>query len=357
MRSALGLSIVLALGCARVAPPAPAPTPPPPPPPPVVTAPVAAAPPPPPSVAPPVSPDAPPVESPVALRIEKPFLGWARGRPEGRVAGASHDQELARWNVGGTSDPEFISNKPGFHPAPRVKVDTVVVAGALQKNARVDPKSKKPDRVLSQASLLARARKYGYWPFRLCFEAGLRKKPTLGGKTRIRFRVNRAGRILKKRLVQTKLEDREVAQCLVEAASEIELLPAFRSIDVEASIELWRGDAPLPTLVEPPEKSPSLDHEAITPVIEATRSSFEACYRSALGRDPSVWGRIELAFQLDPTGVVTNVTERDSHFPDEEAVSCVIETARALQFPPKKSRPSFLVGFRFGNAPALTPDP
>lgn len=356
MRSALGLTLVLALGCAQTAPPSPPPAAPPPPP-------AVVAPPPPIATAPPPPADAgvveppPPEETPVALVIEKPFLAWARGRPEGRVAGAAHDVELARWNVGGTSDPEFISNKPGFHPATRVKVDTVVVAGALQKNARVDPKSKKPDRVLSQASLLARSRKYGYWPFRLCFEEGLRKKPTLGGKTRIRFRVNRAGRILMKRLVQTKLEDRDVAQCLVEAASEIELLPAHRSIDVEASIDLWRGDAPLPTLVEPPEKAPNLDHEALTPVLEAARPSFEACYRSALVRDPKVWGRVELALQVDPTGVVTSATERDSHFPDKETVSCVIETARALQFPPKKSRPSFLFGLRFGNAPVVTPDP
>jgi hypothetical protein len=353
MRSTLGVVIFCALGCAEAPPPPVRSSPPQPPP---TAAPIATPAPSPAPVPPPLALE-PAAEAPVVLSIERPFVPWARGRPEGRVAGASHDQDLARWNVGGTSDPEFISSRPGFHPAPRVKVDVVVVAGALQKKARVDPESKKPDRFLSQASLLARSRKYGYWPFRLCFETGLRKKATLGGKTRIRFRVNRAGRILQKRLVHTKLEDREVAQCLVDAASDIELLPALRSIDVEASIELWRGDAPLPTLVEPPEKAPTLDHETIVPVVEASRTSFEACYRSALGRDPGLWGRVELAVQLDASGVVVSATERDSQFPDKEAVACVIETARALEFRPKKSRPSFVLGFRFGSAPVAIPDP
>lgn len=355
MRSTLGVVIFCALGCAEAAPPAQSPSPLPPPASPPA-APVARPAPTPTPVPPPLAP-APVPEAPVALSIEKPFAPWARARPEGRVAGASHDQDLARWNVGGTGDPEFISSRPGFHPAPRVKVDVVVVAGPLQKTARVDPRTKKPDRVLSQASLLARSRKYGYWPFRLCFEAGLRKKATLGGKTRIRFRVNRAGRILQKRLLSTKLEDREVAQCLVEAASEIELLPALRSIDVEAKIDLWRGDAPLPTLVESPEKAPTLDHDAITAVVEASRASFEGCYRSALARDPALWGRVEVAVQLDPSGVVVSASERDSHFPDKEAAACVIETTRALEFSPKKSRPSFVLGFRFGSAPIVTPDP
>jgi hypothetical protein len=355
MRSTLGVVIFCALGCAEAPPPAVSPSPPPPLLP-TPAAPVATPAPTPAPVPPPLPPEAV-AEAPVALAIERPFVPWARGRPEGRVAGASYDQQLARWNVGGTGDPEFISSRPGFHPAPRVRVDIVVVAGALQKKARVDAQSKKPDRVLSQTSLLARARKYGYWPFRLCFEEGLRKKATLGGKTRIRFRVNRAGRILHKRLVHTKLDDREVAQCLVEAASGIDLLPALRSIDVEASIELWRGDAPLPTLVEPPEKAPTLDHEALVPVVEASRASFEACYRAALGRDAHLWGRVELAVQLDASGIVVSATERDSHFPDKEAVTCVIETARALEFPPKKSRPSFVLGFRFGTAPVVTLDP
>jgi hypothetical protein len=355
MRSALAVVILYALGCAS-APPAPAPLAPPPPPT-TALAPATSVPVPVASTPPPPAPAPTPDPTPVDLVIERPFVAWARGRPEGRVAGASHDQELARWNVGGTGDPAFVSNRPGYHPAPRVKVDTAVVAGALQKKARVDPHTKKPDRVLSQASLLARARKYGYWPFRLCFEAGLRKKQTLGGKTRIRFRVNRAGRILQKRLVHTKLEDREVAQCLVEAAGEIELLPALRSIDVEATIELWRGDAPLPSLIEPPEKPPTFDPEVIAPVVEAARPSFEACYRSALTRDAALWGRIELALQVDAAGVVVDANERDSQFPDAQAVTCVVEAARALAFPPKKARPPFLLAFRLGNAPSMTADP
>jgi hypothetical protein len=300
---------------------------------------------------------APPAETPVELTLEKPFLPWARLRPEGRVAGSVHDQELARWNVGGTGDPEFISQKSGYHPAPRVTVDVEVVAGGLPKKARVDPKSKKPDRILSEASLLARSRKYGYWPFRLCFEAGLRRDQDLGGKTRIRFRVSRSGRISKSRLVDTTLRDKDVAKCLVDSASEIELLSPPRNIDVEAQIGLWHGDAPLPTLIEPPETKPSLDAEVILTAFEAARPGLSSCYREALGRDPALWGRIELGIELGSTGAIAKVTERDSHFPDKEALGCVIALAQNLTLPEKKGRPNFVVGFRLGTAPPPKSEP
>lgn len=298
-----------------------------------------------------------PPEAPVELVIERPFLPWARSRPEGRVAGAGHDHELARWNVGGTGDPEFVSNKSGYHPAPRVKVDTELVSGSLPKKARVNPKTKKPDRILSEASLLARSRKYGYWPFRLCFEAGLRKDQTLGGKTRIRFRVSRSGRISNARLLHTTLRDADVAKCLVESASEIELLSPPRTVEVEARIDLWHGDAPLPALVEAPEQSPSLDAEALLQALEASRTSFAACYRDALSRDPGLWGRVELDIELDADGAIAKVTERDSRFPDKEALACVRSAAQNVTLPVKKGRPNFVVGLRLGTAPTPNVQP
>jgi len=230
------------------------------------------------------------------------------------------------------------------------------VSGHLPKKARVDPKTKKAERVLSQASLLARSRKYGYWPFRLCFETGLRNDAKLGGKTRIRFRVTRSGHISSSRLVQTKLKDADVAACLVEAAQEIELLAPARTIDVEATIALWPGDAPLPTLLEEPEKKLSLDSDVITRALESARPSFASCYREALERDPALWGRIELGIELGADGAIAKVSERDSHFPDKAAVSCAISAAGALTLPALKSRPSFVIGLRLG-APKPSTEP
>src|SRR5882672_4630573 len=71
------------------------------------------------------------VFSPDGVRPEAVRASGPRPRPDGAVQGAVADEELARWNVGGTSDPRFASNRPGFHVAPRVMVDTLVRAGQL----------------------------------------------------------------------------------------------------------------------------------------------------------------------------------------------------------------------------------
>ncbi len=295
----------------------------------------------------PPAPNAPAVE----LMIEKPFLAWERPRPSGRIAGAAHDEELSRWNMGGTGDATFPSNRPGFHAAPRVRVDTTLVAGHLSKSARLDRRTGKHDRVLSQTSLLARSRKYGYWPFRLCFEEGLRRDQKLGGKTRLRFRVTTSGSIRGGRLVDTKLSDPEVAKCLVEAAPEIRLLPPPRGIDVELLVSLWPGDAAVPSLEDAPETPAKLDSEAIAASLGEIRTAFSDCYADGRTRDPALWGRLELGIEVDEAGAIKDVRERDSRFPDPEVTTCAISAAKSWALSPKKGRPSFVIGLRFGTPP------
>src|SRR5262245_25434903 len=102
-----------------------------------------------------------------SIEIEMPYMNSARPRPQGDVDAAVHDENIARWNMGGTGDASFISNRSGYHPGTRVKVDTRVVFGSLPKKAPFDRRTGKFQSVLSEASLLARAHKYGYWPFQL----------------------------------------------------------------------------------------------------------------------------------------------------------------------------------------------
>ena len=109
------------------------------------------------------------------FEVEQPFKLFERPRLPGAVQAAVHDELLARWNVGGTGDPTFISNRSNYHPGARVVVDTTVVAGRLPVRSRHGRRRG----VLSQQGLLAQSRTQGYWPFRLCFEDGLRRQQTL----------------------------------------------------------------------------------------------------------------------------------------------------------------------------------
>ena len=43
----------------------------------------------------------------VAFEVEPPYKPYERPRPEGAVLAAGVEEELARWNVGGSSAPEF----------------------------------------------------------------------------------------------------------------------------------------------------------------------------------------------------------------------------------------------------------
>ncbi len=58
-----------------------------------------------------------------------------RPRKSGRIQAAGEDEVLAQWNVGGTGDPAFVSNRSGYHPGARVIVDTRQGAVLVPKRA------------------------------------------------------------------------------------------------------------------------------------------------------------------------------------------------------------------------------
>lgn len=300
--------------------------------------------------------DAAPAPAEPRLSIEKPYLTWARPRPKGAVAAGAHDELVGRWNVGGTSSPDFPSNRPGFHPGTRVRVDPRLLSGRLPKTAPLDRRTGKRAVVLSETSLLARSRKHGYWPFRLCFERGVQQHGKLkGGETVLRFGVDRQGRIEQPRLVRTKLEVAEVADCLRERAREIELLPPPRRIEVELSVQVWPGDVPLPSL-DPVPSDPALqlplDADAIFAALEADRAGLVGCYAQGLARDPGLWGRLQAHVEADPLGRVRRVKEVESRFPDADVTACVLGRLKEMAFPKRDRRPSgFEIALRFGSEP------
>jgi hypothetical protein len=269
------------------------------------------------------------------------------------VFAAGEDETLARWNLGGTGDPEFISNRSGFHPGARVVVDTELAGGQL-------PAKSGPG--LSQRALLAQSRSRGYWPLRLCYEDALRRNPKLSGETRIRFTLAPSGTVTRTQVRSTEL-DEEAGRCLSLAVENLSYQPgpARGLVAVDLSVKFWRGDAPVPaigpasgTVFENPGR---LEAEAVSSIIGSALPAIEACYARGLARDPVLWGRLGVRIDLDPDGAIASVQESESRFPDAEVSECVVATVETLRFPaPAGGGLSFVQAFRLGTPPA-EPEP
>lgn len=278
--------------------------------------------------------------------VEKPYLPYQRPRPAGSVNGSVADVKLARWNVGGTSDPSYVSNRPGFHPATRVRVDTRVIGGRLPQRAG-------RRRELTRARVLAESRSHGYWPFRLCFERNEYDHPRLHGQSTFLLWVGRSGRVARARLRHTELDDRRVAHCLLERARHLDFTPAPRhAIRVWLSVKLWPGDAPLPRhdlATDDATDNGILDLGAVARAAAPLKPEITECYAAGLSRDRRLWGRIELRVDLDRKGRVRSAKQVESRFPDHQVVRCVQDAVSSAGFPAPAAGPaSFIYAVRLG---------
>jgi hypothetical protein len=288
---------------------------------------------------------------PDAVRPEAVRGPGQRSRPDGAVQAAVADEDLARWNVGGTSDPRFVSNRPGFHVAPRVMVETFVRGGHLP--ARSNGKG-----ILSELAVLAQTRNRGYWPFRLCYETGLRQNPKLRGKSSVHLTIDTRGRVSSSRVATTELADREVATCLAERAKELKFTPApSRRTGVDIGVELSPGDAPLPELaLSAPADVPEAilgrsDARRLEETLAGAVAAASSCFAAGRALDPQLWGRIGLRFDVDRHGNVT-VREHESRFPDQGVVRCATAAIQALPLEGTLAGPiSFAWGLRLGAPP------
>ena len=87
------------------------------------------------------------------------------------------------------------------HPAPRIKVDVLKLSGRI-----------------NEADVLRQARSKGYWPFRLCYEEGLRRSQKLHGTVHVRVTVGASGAVRGAQKVAAEVDDPTVVGCVVKAA-------------------------------------------------------------------------------------------------------------------------------------------
>jgi hypothetical protein len=263
------------------------------------------------------------------------------------IAASAFDEELSRWNAGGTSDPAHVSNRPKYHPAARVLVE-------LGKRSEKLPKRGKAPRHFGQASLLAEARNLGYWPFRTCFEEGLRRTPALNGATLLVFDLQPSGRVSAARAVSPGIPDAETRRCLGLAVRGLRFQKTpRRALSVDLWVRLWPGDAALPARAG---KGVPLDFDvdALGKRFEPARADLSRCCYEAHERDPKIWGRIELRAEL-AGGRVLRAVEGESRFPDGQAAACMARALEALNPAPGPEKPQTVaLGVRCGT-PALPP--
>lgn len=274
--------------------------------------------------------------------IEQPYPIDARPRSSIPMQAAAEDEELARWNIGGSADPSYPSSQASYHPGTRVVVDT-----RLAKRRTGALASVPPARGLTPERVQAQARSRGYWPFRLCFEAAQREQKGSGGETRVAFTIGLRGKVKRAWLLDSKLKNAKTAACLVHEASKLEFTPAPpRPLSMVASIRVWPGDADLPALPEGPlpiVAGGGFDADAARGLVAAEQAQINACFAEARHTDPSLWGRLALAAILEVDGTVHRISEVESHFPNAVAAHCVQKLIAGIVFPSVNNKPFTLV--------------
>jgi hypothetical protein len=288
----------------------------------------------------------------VELSIELPYPVDARPRSQDPMQAAAEDEELARWNLGGSADPSSPSSSTSYHPGTRVVVDT--------RQAKLRPGAVRgpAPRGLTLDRVQAIARSRGYWPFRLCFEAGQRQKKSDGGETRVAFTIGAHGRVRAARLLDSHLGNPSSAACLVREVLKLEFSPPPpRALAMVALIKIWPGDAELPSTPEPStaslEPSGAFDPLAMRARVVEKQAALEACFSEARLTDPKLWGRMALAVILEMDGSVHRVSETESHFPSPVATRCAQVLLSSVLFPSVNGKPfSFVVPLRLSPNPS-----
>ena len=274
--------------------------------------------------------------------IDLPYPADARPRAQDPAQAAAEDEELARWNLGGSSDANSVSSQPSFHPGTRVVVDT------RPAKRRVGAAPLPAPRGLSYQSVQAQTRSHGYWPFRLCFERGQRDKKGTGGETRVAFTIGTRGRVTAARLLDSKLANAATAGCLVRELQKLEFAPApVSKLRMVASIQVYPGDAELPVVPDPALIASlprgEFDPEAMRARVIAKQAELDACFAEARRGDPALWGRLALSVILELDGSVHRVSEVESHFPNGGATRCAQALLSTVIFPSVNGKPFVFV--------------
>jgi hypothetical protein len=204
------------------------------------------------------------------------------------------------------------------------------------------------DRDGAPAELQRAARNLGYWPFRTCFEEGLRRAPELGGTVTVRLRLTPGG-VDGADVAASTVRDPVVAACVAREAGHLRLAGGDPPRTSALEVTLGAGDEPV--FVPPPVHNA----QALRQALREPWSAVEQCFAGALTRAPDAGGRMELRFRVQPSGAIREVAEADTRFPDFDVTRCVLAVYRAAALPAFQAPAhdeTFVYALHFEAAPA-----
>jgi TonB family protein len=79
-----------------------------------------------------------------------------------------------------------------------------------------------------------------------------------------------------------------------------------------------------------------LDKDVIAKVIRRHQGEIKYCYESELNKDPSLAGKVAVAFTIDPTGAVSDANVSETTLNNSKAEQCMISRIRRWKFPEPK---------------------
>ena len=283
----------------------------------------------------PIASDGP--QSSVPIQWEVPVHSRTRSQSPATIAASTLDEELARWNIGGNSDSNHISNRNGYHPGTRVIVDFDVNPPKVTKSLA--------------SRYLSDFRSYGYWPFRLCFETALNQPPRKTVDAQLRVTIGSKGRIASVRFLRSSTSEGLLNDCLRQATRQLTVRPMSpRFVTGVLRVRISPGDSPLNAYVS---RNPPSNSAQFSTAENATqvREDVESCVRAASYRDPRLWGLMELQIILARDGHPVSVSEHNSHFPDRNALSCAVDAMLRLKFSNLNAPAVSMAAFRLGQLP------
>jgi hypothetical protein len=219
-----------------------------------------------------------------------------------------------------------------FHPAPGIVVEVTSAQGGA-----------------GAADLQRAARNVGYWPFRRCYEEGLRRNQQLSGS--VSFELGKQSGESATQLSESTIRDESVTQCVLREARHLELPWGDNAGETMADVKvsLSTGDEPVPT----PHVVPHADE--LREALHASWPAVQQCYAGELSRRPDAGGRMELRFRAKSSGEILEVSEQEEpRFGDVDVTRCVLGVYRTAKLPKLHGSHagSFVYALHFESAPA-----
>jgi hypothetical protein len=238
---------------------------------------------------------------------------------------------------------ETAGREPGkrpYHPAPGIVVDVVAAEGG----------STAPD-------LQRVARNLGYWPFRQCYEDGLRRDPHISGKVSLELVVSPSGAVDRSSVTSATMRDEMVAACVAREARRLALPASASPTTAKVDVSLALGDEPVPS------GHPVPNAEKLRDALRGSWGAVRRCYASAVASRPHVGGRMELRFHLRH-GEIVEVAEQSAgseggpRFGDGDVTRCVLAVYRGVHLPASAHathEKSFVYALQLESTPSATP--